>query len=94
MLVKTNSAWQIFESMKVLEIKTSMLLNLDFANNTVLLWFFLFFLIIDLYFLILAVIKQIGNPIEELVIYIGISNKEGKGEIDRHSVIVQIVISE
>ena len=47
--------------MNVLEIKTSMLFNLAFANNTVLLFCFLFFLIIflniiDLYFLIPAVI--------------------------------------
>ena len=47
-----------FESAKALEIKTSMLLNLDFANNTILPCFFFFFLIIDLYFLIPAVITQ------------------------------------
>ena len=68
----------MFESIKALEIKTSMLLNLDFANNTVWSCFFFFFLIIDLYFLIPAVIAQIFNPIAELVIPIGIPTKEAK----------------
>ena len=64
---------------KALEIKTSMLFNLDFANNTVLSYFF--FLITDLYFLIPAAIAQIFNPIAEPVIPIGIPNKEPKVEI-------------
>ena len=45
-----------YESIKALKIKTSVLFNLDFANNTILSCFFLFFLIIELYFLIPAVI--------------------------------------
>ena len=40
-----------------------------------------FFLIIDLYFLIAAVIARIFNPIAELVIPIGIPTKEIKTEI-------------
>ena len=36
------------ESIKTLETKIPMLFNLDFANNTILSCFFLFFLIIDL----------------------------------------------
>ena len=32
----------IFESIKALEVKTFMLFNLDFANNTILLCFFSF----------------------------------------------------
>ena len=47
-----------------------MLFNLDFANNTILSCFLFFFLIIDLRFLITAVI--ILNPTTELVIPIGI----------------------
>ena len=54
---------------------------------------FLFFLFIDLYFLISAVITQICNPIAELVIPIGIPTKEKKAEIETHSVIVEITIS-
>ena len=42
-----------------------MLFNLDFANNTILSWFFFFFWIIDLYFLIPAVITQIFDPIAQ-----------------------------
>ena len=40
--------------------------------------FFLFFLIIDLYFLFPAVIAQIFNPIAKLVIPTGIPTKEKK----------------
>ena len=47
-----DSSRLIFESIKALEIKMSILFNLDFANNTIL-CFFLFFLIIDLSFLII-----------------------------------------
>ena len=68
----------MFESIKVLEIKSSMLFNLDFANNTILSCFFFFFLIIDLYFLTPAVIAQIFNPIAGLVIPIEIPTKEAK----------------
>ena len=66
-----------------------MLFNLDFASNTILSCFFFFFLIIDLYFLIPTVIAQIFNPIEELVIPIGIPTKEAKAEMETHPVIVQ-----
>ena len=48
----------------------------------------LFFLIIDLYFLIPAVIAQIFNPIAEIVIPIGIATKEAKAEMKTHPVIV------
>ena len=83
----------MFESIKALEIKTSMLFNLDFANNTILSCFFFFFLIIHLYFLIPAVVQQISNPIAEIVISIGIPNKEAKAEMETHPVLVEITIS-
>ena len=57
-----------------------MLFNLDFANDNILSCFFFYFLIIDLYFLIPAIISQIFNPIAELVIPIGIPTKEVKAE--------------
>ena len=63
-------------------MKTSMLLNLDFANNTILSCFFLFFLIVDWYFLMPAVITQIFTPIVELVIPIEIPTKEAKVEME------------
>ena len=66
-----------------------MLFNLDFANNTVLSCFFFFFLIIDLYFLIPAVIAQIFNTIPGLVIPIGIPTKKAKGAIETYPVIVE-----
>ena len=88
-----NSSQVIFESIKALEIKTSMIFNLGFANNTTLSCFF-FFLIIGLYCLILAVITQIFNPIVELPIHIGMPTKEAKAEIETNPVIVEIVISE
>ena len=78
--------------MKTLEIKTSMLFNLDFANNTIITCFF--FLIIDLYFLIAAVNTQILYPIIELAIPIRIPTKEAKTEMETHPVIVEIAISE
>ena len=71
----------MFVSIKALEVKTSILCNLDFAKNTTLSCFFFFFLIIDLYFLIPAVVAQIFNPIAELIIPVGIPIKEGKAEI-------------
>ena len=58
-----------------------MLFNFAFANSTSLSCFFVFFLIIDLSFLITAAIAQIFNPIVELVIYIRIPRKETKAEI-------------
>ena len=69
-----------------------MLFNLDFANNTILSCFF--FIIIDLYFLIPADIKQMFNPIAELLIPIGTPTKEAKAEIEAHPAVVGIAISE
>ena len=77
---------------KALEIKTYMLFNLDFANNTILSCFFLFFLIIDLYFLIRAVITQIFDPIARLVIPIWIYTKEVKAEMETNPVTLEIKI--
>ena len=70
-----------------------MLFNLDFAKNTILSCFLIFFLIIDTQFLIPAVIGQIFNPIAELVFPIGIPTKEAKAEMGRHPVIVEFTIS-
>ena len=70
-----------------------MVFNLDFANENVLPSFFLFFLIIDLYFLIPTVIKQIFNAIAELVIPIGIPTKEANAGMKIYLVNVEIDIS-
>ena len=69
-----------------------MLLNPDFANNTILLCY-LFFLIIDLYLLIPAVTAQIFNPIAEVVIPIAIPTKETKAEMETNPAIVEITIT-
>ena len=53
---------------------------------------FLFFFIMDLYILIPAVIAQIFNPIEELVIPLGIPSKEAKAEIEIHPVTAETKI--
>ena len=52
----------------------------------------LFFLIIDLYFLIPAVIAHIFNPIAELVIPLGVPIREAKAEIEIHLVNVEAKI--
>ena len=66
-----------------------MLFNFDFSNNFILSCFFFFFLIIDLCFLIPAVIGQILNPIAELLIPIGVATKEAKEEMETHPVIIE-----
>ena len=68
----------MFGSIRDLEIKTSMLFHLDFADNTILSCFFFFFVITDLYIFIPAVIEQIFNPTAELVIPIGNQSKKQK----------------
>ena len=52
----------------------------------------LFFLNIELYFLIPAVITQNFNPIAELIIPIGISTEEAKATLETHTVTVEINI--
>ena len=69
-----------------------MLFNVDFAKNTILSGLFFFLLIIDLYFLLPAVIAQIFNHIAELVIPIGIPSKEAKSEIEIYPVIAEAKI--
>ena len=61
-----------------------MLFNLDFGNKAILSCFFFFFWIIDLYFLVSAVIAQIFNPFAELKIPIRIRTKEAKAKVETH----------
>ena len=56
--------------------------------------FFLLFLIINLYFLIPAVITQIFHPVAELIILIGIPTKETKAWMETGPVIVEITMSQ
>ena len=69
-----------------------MLFNSNFAKNTILSYFFLFLLIIDLYFLIPAIIAQIFNHIAGLVISIRIPIKEAKSEMEIYPVTVEAKI--
>ena len=61
-------SWLIYELIRALEIRTSIVFNLYFPNNTILQWFLFFLLIIDLYFLIPAVILKIFIPTADFVI--------------------------
>ena len=88
-LLKKIPHGNYLNQIKALEIKTSMLINLDFANCTVL----FFFLIIDLYFLISAVITQIFNSTAEVAILAGTPTKEAKAELETHPVTVETKIS-
>ena len=70
------------KSIKALEIKTSMLFKLDFADNSILSCFFFFFcLIIYLYFLIPVVTAQIFDYFAQLLIPIGIPIKEARHKL-------------
>ena len=60
--------------------------KLAFVNNAISSCFFFFYLIIDLYFLILAIIAKIINPIVELIMLLEISIKEAKSEMEIHTV--------
>ena len=79
--------------MKALEINTYILFNLDFANNAILSGVFFFFLIIDLYFLIPALIPQIFVPTAELVIPAGMVTNEANAEIEMEPATVETNIS-
>ena len=54
--------------------------------------FLFLFLIIDLYFLIPAVIPRIFSPTAELVIPIGISSKEANAKNRKHQVTTKVKI--
>ena len=83
----------IHESVKTLVIRTSIVFNFDFPNNTILPYFFLFFFIINLYLLIPAAISQIFIPTAELVIQTGRQTNEANAEIETEPVIVETEIS-
>ena len=68
-----------------------MLFNIDFTNNTILSCFF-FFLIIELYFLILAGLTKVFSFTGELIVPIEIPTKETKAEMEKNSVTVEIKI--
>ena len=82
----------IYEPIKALEIKTSIVSTLGFASNTISLCFFLIFLIFDLYILISAVIAQIFIPTTELAIPTGTPTNEVNAEIETQPLTAEMKI--
>ena len=78
--------------MKALEIKTSVVFYLAFTRNSISSCSFLFFLMIDLYFLIPAVIGQIFIVAGEFAISTRIPTKEAKIKFEIHPVTVEAKI--
>ena len=70
-----------------------MIFNLVSASNTILSCFLLFFLIIDLYFLIPVVVLEIFIVIAKLAIPTGIQNKEARTKIETGQVTVEAKIN-
>ena len=66
--------------------------NLAFPRNTILSSFCFFFLIIDLYFLIPAVITQTFNPTAELVTPTGTATNEVNAQTETQQLIGEIKI--
>ena len=79
--------------MKDLEIRTSIVFNLSFPNNTILSCFLFFYFMIDLYFLIPAVIAQFLIPTADLLIPTGTPTNEENAEIEIQPVTVETKIS-
>ena len=82
----------MYELTKDLEIKTSIVSNLVFPKNAIWSCFF-FFLIIDIYFLILAAIAQIFNATTELAIRTGAQADEANTKIETQPVPADTKIS-
>ena len=64
--------------------------TLVFTDNTISSCFFFFFLIIDLYSLILAIIAQTFNHVVELIFPLKISTKDSKAEMEMHTVTAKL----
>ena len=69
------------------------LINLSFPNSNILLCFFFFRFIYDLYFLILAIIAQMFIPTAELVISTEKQTNEANAEIEMQPVTAEARIS-
>ena len=88
LFTEMNSSWIMYESIKALKIKTSVVSNLILASNTILSFFFCFS-IIHLYSLISEVISWIFNPSEKLAIPRGTSINETNAEIETQPLTVE-----
>ena len=78
---------------KAPETRIYILSKLVYSNNTFSSCLFFFFFIIELYFLIPAVIAQIFNPTTEHVMSTEIQTKEANAEIETQPVTVEAKIS-
>ena len=76
LFTKANSSWLICESIRALDIRTSIVFDLSFLNNTILSCFFFFFFTIHLDFLITAMIVQIFMLTAEIIIPTGTETNE------------------
>ena len=83
----------LLKQIRQLEIKTSIVSNLDFPNNTISLCFFFFFLIIDSHYFIPGMIAQSFSPTAELVIPTSTQTNKANTEIERQPVTVETKIS-
>ena len=77
------------QSIKTLQIKTLIVCSLSFPSNTILSCTFLFFLITGLYVLIHAVIAQIFNATEKLVIPTVIPTNEANADIEAQTLTIE-----
>ena len=79
----------MYDSSKVLEIRTLIVFNLTFPSNTILSCFFFLF-IINLYFLISAVIAQIFIRTAKLVIPTGTQINKANAEIETYHLLLKL----
>ena len=79
--------------MKTLEIRTSLVFNFDFANNTILSCFFFFRFIIYLHFLIPVVIAKSLIRTTELIILTGKQIYAANAKIETQPLITEDRIS-
>ena len=92
LFTETKSSWIMFESIKGLENRPSIVFNLSFPYNTILSCFFFFCFIIGLYFeqtAIPAIIEQTFIPTAEFVIPTGTQTNDANAEIETELVIVE-----
>ena len=89
LFTERNSSWLIYESIKALNLRTLIVINLSILSNTILSCFFFFF-ITDLYFLNPAVIAQIFIPTAELILPTRAQTNEANAEIETQSVISRL----
>ena len=86
---KTNPSWLIFDSFKTLETKTSVVFNLAFANNTIVVFFSFFN-----YWLILFHFCSYCKFLILLPIPLSRPTKETKVEFEKQPVTVETKIEE